>query len=513
MDTVVIGITGHRLLSAEQKEKIKPVVIRALQNIVFIIREHDESVPVIALSPLAEGADTLFAHAARSIGLPLKVILPFERDEYLKDFSSGEARHEFDRLYNEVGDENRSVLNHAGDKEVNQLYMEVGQKIVNESHYIIAIWNEKPGNGKGGTADVVAYAMEKKKDILIINPEDEHPFINYLNLDKFKHRGRDEIIESLETSHLTIDINSKQEEYDANAGKFNKKYRRLWTLGFVLGLVEVCAFSVIVSFHVHLALHFWLASIEFFSIVTIVMFVLFGNSTMLHKNYVHYRIISERLRIKRFFAELGFRIYHTPVSPIYLSFNEKPEFNILDNTIKLINLSAYSYLPFETKKQKLEQELIIDQRDYHEYKKAKFEKRNRLYKKVRKFLFLLFIAAVTLHFAHVSNEYFVEMGIRVSDWDPPLFHSIVFEEVILFLSIFIPATIAACEALKYLYEWEKIISLSAAMAGYFGEKSKKLKNINSESHLEELLNAINSDMLVENLDWEKYMQDKSEVPT
>ena len=85
MNKVTIGITGHRLLSADQKEKLKPVILKALQNIVFISRERNEAVSITALSPLAEGSDTLFAHAARSIGLPLKIILPFECNEYLKD--------------------------------------------------------------------------------------------------------------------------------------------------------------------------------------------------------------------------------------------------------------------------------------------------------------------------------------------------------------------------------------------------------------------------------------------
>jgi len=223
--------------------------------------------------------------------------------------------------------------------------------------------------------------------------------------------------------------------------------------------------------------------------------------------------VSERLRIKKFFSELGFRIYHTSVSPIYVSFKEKPEYNILDNTIRLINLSAYSYLSFAEKKQRLDDELITGQYKYHERKKEKFEKKNGLYKKVRGFLFLLFITAVTLHFFHVSNEFFLEHGVHLTSWEPPLFHYKLFEEVILFLSIFIPATIAASEALKYLYEWEKIITLSAAMAGYFKERSKKLEHTHTEDDLEVFLNSINKDMLIENLDWEKYMHDKNEVPT
>ena len=143
----------------------------------------------------------------------------------------------------------------------------------------------------------------------------------------------------------------------------------------------------------------------------------------------------------------------------------------------------------------------------------KYEKRSEQYKKVRGLLFLLFVCAVVLHYSSVSNEFFLERGFHLTSWSPAIFHYDLFEELVLFTSIFIPATIAACEALKYLYEWEKIITLSAAMARYFKAKSKELANTHTEEDLEIFLNSINKDMLIENLDWEKYMRDKNEMPT
>lgn len=170
-------------------------------------------------------------------------------------------------------------------------------------------------------------------------------------------------------------------------------------------------------------------------------------------------------------------------------------------------------MSFEEKKKRLESELILDQLKYHERKKEKFERKNRLYKNIRLFSLGLFTTAVTLHFAHVANEFFLHHGVQISSWDPPLFHSPLFSDVLIFLSMFIPATIAAAEALKYLYEWEKIITLSSAMANYFEERAKLLNKIQKDEGLELFLNDINKDMLIENLDWEKYMHDKNEVPT
>lgn len=513
MSKVVISITGHRLLTPEQKAKVKPVVKKAIENIMFTVKEHDTASFFTGLSPLAEGADTLFAEVIREMGLPLKVMLPFEREEYMKDFSSDQVRHEFDALYDRIDKADKRVTGSVKNAPVDQLYLEMGIKLVDETEFLIALWNEKAGNGKGGTADIVEYALEKKKNILLINPESTHPHINYLHKDHHSRWESQEVIDTSQTNHLAQFIAHKQKEFDANAVLHNKKYKRIWTTGFLLGLLEVMAFAVLISFHVSLELHFVLASIEFLCILTIILLVLFGNAKKLHSSYVHYRIISERLRIKKFFAELGLRIYHTSVSPIYFSFKEKPEYSILDNTIRLTNLSAYSYLSFVEKKRRLESELIIDQYEYHEHKKEKYEKKNELYKNVRQVLFLVFACAVTLHFAHVTNDFFLHHGVRLTTWEFPLFHVHLFEEIIVLLSIFIPATIAASEALKYLYEWEKIITLSSAMANYFKERAKKLEHVHTEAELEVFINGINKDMLIENLDWEKYMHDKNEVPT
>ena len=508
MNSIVISITGHRILTDQQQQKLKPVIARAIENIIFTLTEQNRDIAISSISPLAEGADTLFAEAARAHGLPLKVILPFDRAQYLKDFSSDAARAYFDVLYDSVANADKYTLHpFTGPDDVNQLYMDLGIKVVDECDYLLAIWNEKVSNGKGGTGDVVAYAKEQRKHILLINPEDEHPFINYLHPDNYAGHRSEDVIDTAETNHLTSYLSHKQKEFDADAVRYNKRYKRLWTAGFVAGLVEVLAFAMYISYG---ALHFLFESIEFFSIVFILLLLFFGRSKELNTKYVHYRIISERLRIKRFFAELGFRLYNTAVSPIYFSFKEKPEFNILDNTIRLVNLSAYSYLSFEKKKKRLESELIVDQYKYHERKKEKFEARNDLYKKIRTFLFVLFISGVTVGYVHAFAEHF---GIEIKVLSEGALRFEMLEHSLLFLSLFVPATIAACEALKYLYEWEKIITLSAAMAAYFREQEVKLKQVHTEAGLEAFINGINRDMLIENLDWEKYMHDKNEVPT
>jgi hypothetical protein len=513
MSKITIGITGHRLLSHSQTERIKPVIKRAIENIIFMAGEEDESVTFSALSPLAEGADTIFAKAALELDLPLKVILPFEPERYLVDFTTEQSKREFDTLYSGVAAEDKSILNSYGGQEYNQLFLLLGQRVVDDSDYLIAVWNEKEGNGKGGTADVVAYAMERKKSILLINPETGHAYINFLHTDNYKDFKKKESDAVSGPDHLLNYIASKQQEYNNKAMFYNGKYIGIWTSSFVLGIVEVFMFSLSISYHLSPLVNFIVSSLEALCLFIIILLILFGQSRKWHYNYLHNRIISERLRIKRFFCEFGFRIYAVSVSPIYFSFKEKPEYNILDSAIKSINLSAYTDAPFEQKKQRLLSELIIDQEKYHERKKEKFEKRNNLYKQLRKYMIFAFIIATFVHYFDVANTYFLHIGVHASSYYPSLLHNEFFENTLLFLTVFVPPMIAASEALKYLYEWEKIITISASMAEYFRKRAARLKHVHSEAELEAFLNSINKDMLIENLDWEKYMQDKNDVPT
>ena len=512
MNKIVIGITGHRLLDTNQKVRIKPVIKKALENIMFIERERDSATSFVALTPLAEGADSLFAQVAVELGIQLHIILPYEKELYKKGFSNDELRHEFDLIYDAVDDNHKRELSQLNGREANQLFLELGMEMVHSTDYLLAIWNEKEAKGKGGTADTVLYGMSKKKNLLLINPEEEYPSINYLHHDHKEIYKADGVIYPPETNHLAAFIVKKQADFDNKAVHYNKRYRKLWTIVFVAGLVEVFAFALNTTFHPPIEYDFPLSTIEFLSLALIILMIFFGNSKDLHYNYVHYRIISERLRIKRFFCELGCHIYDTVVSPIYFSLKENPEFVILDNTIKLINLSAWSNWTLERKKEYLEAELILNQKHYHDRKKLKFRKRNELYKKVRGFMFLAVAGSISLHYLKVANHYLLHQHVHLSSFWPSFFESPAFEPVTLFISLFLPPAIAACEALKYLYEWEKIITLSEAMHEYFGKKSALLKKIKTDKELEDFLNDINRDMLVENLDWEKYMHDKNEVP-
>lgn len=49
-------------------------------------------------------------------------------------------------------------------------YLAAGQRVVELSDIVLAVWNGKGAKGKGGTADVVAYAMCRGVPLIHIDP-------------------------------------------------------------------------------------------------------------------------------------------------------------------------------------------------------------------------------------------------------------------------------------------------------------------------------------------------------
>ena len=165
---IVIGVTGHRKLQNER------FIAKQVQKIATKIKEtipELKKIPVEfrILSPLAEGADRLVTRELLKVsGSQLQVVLPLEKDEYLKDFAHGESREEFNILLESA----TSVIQPVSNPERPEAYMEAGRYIVDHCDVLIAIWDGNTANGKGGTADVVDYAREKKCPIFWIHSND-----------------------------------------------------------------------------------------------------------------------------------------------------------------------------------------------------------------------------------------------------------------------------------------------------------------------------------------------------
>lgn len=167
-----VGITGHRasVLTAPLVENLEPVVdeiFRQLRQAVLDIQESGEQSTRLRLhTGLATGADQIAAKRARSSGYFVRAVLPFDADEYRKDFAPGEELDEFERAL-DAADEIVALPGERADAE--GAYVQVGQSLIDAADVIIAIWDGEEGHGPGGTAHVVELAMQSSVPVIHVD--------------------------------------------------------------------------------------------------------------------------------------------------------------------------------------------------------------------------------------------------------------------------------------------------------------------------------------------------------
>jgi hypothetical protein len=149
-----VGITGHQYLDDPT----------AWDWVAKVMREELARVspPLVGVTSLAVGADQLLARMVLKAGGTIHVVLPFADIE--RSFSQEDVP-----AYRELVRQAKvEVLDTHGTDE--DAYLAAGRKVVELSDIVLAVWNGKRANGKGGTADVVAYAMRRGVPLIHINP-------------------------------------------------------------------------------------------------------------------------------------------------------------------------------------------------------------------------------------------------------------------------------------------------------------------------------------------------------
>jgi hypothetical protein len=103
------------------------------------------------ISPLAEGADRLIVKEVMEWQMlenedtsSLEVVLPFSKDDYIRDFETDKSKDEFEVLLRRAL--SICTLEKATSREA--AYENVGHYIVDNSDFLIAIWNGESAVGK-----------------------------------------------------------------------------------------------------------------------------------------------------------------------------------------------------------------------------------------------------------------------------------------------------------------------------------------------------------------------------
>jgi hypothetical protein len=149
-----VGVTGHQRLD-------DPGAWHWVAN---SIREQLAGLPppLLGVTSLAIGADQLLARLVIEFGGKIHAVLPFADIE--RSFSD-EDIHAYHELVKQATVE---VLYTPGTDQ--DAYLAAGLRVVELSDVVLAVWNGKAAKGKGGTADVVAYAISQGLPLILIDP-------------------------------------------------------------------------------------------------------------------------------------------------------------------------------------------------------------------------------------------------------------------------------------------------------------------------------------------------------
>ncbi|AYF72852.1 hypothetical protein D7D52_02065 [Nocardia yunnanensis] len=153
-----VAITGHRGLPADTLA----LVDRALRAEVAL-RVRPGGPPLIGVSCLADGPDSLFAQAILDAGGLLTAVVPARR---YRDSLPASHHADYDRLLAAA-----ALVIELNREESNSRAHQAGSlRMLDEAAELLAVWDGRPARGPGGTADVVATAHERGIPVTVLWP-------------------------------------------------------------------------------------------------------------------------------------------------------------------------------------------------------------------------------------------------------------------------------------------------------------------------------------------------------
>jgi hypothetical protein len=327
-----VGVTGHRNIDVED-EALKSAVREALDR-VGRYRTGTAATPVslTVVSALAEGADRLVASEAMDHGASLEVVLPLPAEDYLTDFASEASKSEFRMLLGKAA----AVTGLPAAAERDKAYERGGRAVVDRSDVLIALWDGHAAAGRGGTAQIVAYArlhqvpvvqvLVKRLDQRTAHPRDarlpEPPgFFGLLSdgafelLDRYNsgwprtEPGPAPLLPPKVKTPVPAGVHSFVgyvqpffNRAEQVAGSLQRQFRRLTLLLYALSAAAVILVATQIIFFPNDP---WIVWFEVAALAAVVVTLVIGRWTRLHDRWLAARYLAERLRSGVFLAAVG----------------------------------------------------------------------------------------------------------------------------------------------------------------------------------------------------------------
>jgi len=152
-----VGFTGHRKISHPEAAG------GAIREVLGKLRGRT-GWPLAAVSSAASGGDTLFSEAVLEQKIPWVALLPFPVEEFRKDFDS-ESWARTERALAQAAQ--TQIEPPTTDRK--EAFLACGVRTVENCDVLVALWDGAEAAGRGGTAEIVAYARSQEKPLVWIH--------------------------------------------------------------------------------------------------------------------------------------------------------------------------------------------------------------------------------------------------------------------------------------------------------------------------------------------------------
>jgi hypothetical protein len=150
---VKVGITGHQRRPGLDWDWTTNAIDATLKDLSPVAH---------AFSSLAIGADQVFARSALNQGILVSAIIPMaDYDRFFDGPDLGSYR-------SLLGQCRMTILSCTANEE--ECFLAAGQWIVEHSDIMIAVWDGKGVEGRGGTADIVAHSLGMGRQVIHLDP-------------------------------------------------------------------------------------------------------------------------------------------------------------------------------------------------------------------------------------------------------------------------------------------------------------------------------------------------------
>lgn len=323
----VVGFTGHRHLQHPEK------VGQLLRNLIDSLRS-EISGQLMGFSSVAIGADTLFAEACLSSGMPWNALLPRPENEFKNDFNEADWAKTSALLHQAARVES---LPATRDRDL--AYLECGLSTVEQADFMIAVWDGTSSRGPGGTAEVVAHARSLTKPLILIHP-------NRLEIER--ERFSPELFADKEMAYLNHianrdgarirEVSSAEPEervrhffrkVDAQAARIAPRFRRWVGLSVIMNSLAAILVAASIAFDIHSAIF---DAIIFLLVAGATVAIAFIKRKEAHRKWIRCRVAAEICRSALATWNLG-----EVATPVW--FNQLDGFSRLAKSVRLAQLT------------------------------------------------------------------------------------------------------------------------------------------------------------------------------